>query len=88
MSHGKYARLKVILEQTCPFNYTYYTVAHKCRTALLERRAYPFSVWKMRKEKGHRRPRWAAGSPQRMLCPWSRPLGLGEKTDSSDLGLA
>ena len=48
-------------------------MAHKCRTALLGRRAYLFNVWKMRKEKGHRRPRWTAGLLLRMLCPWSRP---------------
>ena len=39
MSHGKYARFKVILEEKFPFNLAYYTVAHKCRIALLGRRA-------------------------------------------------
>ena len=53
VSHGKYARLKVILEEKFPFNYTYYTVAHKCRIALLGRRAYLFNVWKMRNSKRH-----------------------------------
>ena len=32
-NHSKYARLKVILEENVPFNYTYYTVAYKCRIA-------------------------------------------------------
>ena len=87
MSHGKYARLKVILEEKFPFNYTYYTVAHKCRIALLGRRAYLFNVWKMRKEKGRRRPRWTAGPLLQTLCPWSRPPEAGHipqiKVDTS-----
>ena len=61
MSHSKYARLKVILEEKFPFKYTYCTVAHKCRIALLGRTAYLFTVWKMRTEKGRRRLRWTAG---------------------------
>ena len=73
MSHSKYATLKVILEENFPFNYTYYTVAHKCRIARLGRRACLFNVWKMRKETGHRKPRWSAGPQLRILCPWSRP---------------
>ena len=77
MSHGKYARLKVILEGKCPFDYTYYTVAHKCRIALLGRRAYLFNVWKMRKEKGHRRPRWSAEPPLQTLRPWIHPPVVG-----------
>ena len=66
---GNYARLKVILEEKFPFNYTYYTVAHKCRIAPLGRRAYLFNAWKMRKEEGHRKPTWTAGPLQLMLCP-------------------
>ena len=64
MSHGKYARLKVILEENFHLNYTYYAMAHKCRIALLERRAYLCNTWKKRKWKGHRRPRWTAGPSQ------------------------
>ena len=78
MSHGKYARLKVILEGKFPFNYTYYTVAHKCRLALLGRRAYLFNVWKMRK-KGHKRPRWSAGPPLQRLCPSIHPPVVGTR---------
>ena len=36
VSHGKYARSKVILEEKIPFTYTYYTVAHRRRIALLQ----------------------------------------------------
>ena len=84
VSHGKYARLKVILEGKFPFNYTYYTVAHKCRIALLGRRAYPFNVWKMRTEKGRRQPRWTAGPLLQMLCPWIRPPVGGTRPAGSN----
>ena len=52
-------------------------MAHKCIIALLGRRAYLFTVWKMRKEEGHRRQRWSAGRLLQMLCAWIHPPVVG-----------